>query len=112
MSRPALEVADILRAYAGRFLERSRFRISWPQHKVMRAIERCRTALLGKHRDQCSSCGKDFGFSFNSCLMGSVSFRGVQPTNQRCSTAEWTLCLPIRNRVLLLRWCVPPPLRF
>jgi hypothetical protein len=67
MSRPTLEVADILRAYAGRFLERSRARISWPQHKVMRAIERCRTALLGKHRDQCSSCGKDFGFSFNSC---------------------------------------------
>ena len=33
----------------------------------MRAIERCRTALLGKHRDQCTSCGKDFGFSFNSC---------------------------------------------
>ena len=55
MSRPALEVADILRAYAGRFLERSRARVSWPQHKVMRAIERCRTALLGKHRDQCTS---------------------------------------------------------
>ena len=67
MSRPALEVADILRAYAGRFLERSRARVSWPQHKVMRAIERCRTALLGKHRDQCTSCGKDLGFSFNSC---------------------------------------------
>jgi len=67
MSRPALEVADILRAYAGRFLERSRFRVSWPQHNVMRAIERCRTALLGKHRDQCTSCGHDFGFSFNSC---------------------------------------------
>jgi hypothetical protein len=67
MSRPTLEVADILRAYAGRFLERSRARLSWPQHKVMRAIERCRTALLGKHRDQCTSCGKDLGFSFNSC---------------------------------------------
>ena len=39
MSRPALEVADILRVYAGRFLERSRARVSWPQHKVMRAIE-------------------------------------------------------------------------
>jgi len=67
MSQPALEVADILRAWAGRYVERSRARISWPQHKVMRAIERCRTALLGKHRDQCTSCGKDFGFSFNSC---------------------------------------------
>lgn len=66
-NRPALEVADIFRAWAGRFIERSRARISWPQHKVMRAIERCRTAALGWHRDVCSGCGKDFGFSFNSC---------------------------------------------
>jgi hypothetical protein len=67
MSQPALEVADIFRAAAGRYIERSRARISWPQHKVIRAIERCRTAALGRHRDQCLTCGKDFGFSFNSC---------------------------------------------
>jgi len=67
MSQPALEVADILRAWAGRYVERSRARVSWPQHKVMRAIERCRTAALGRHRDRCTGCGKDFGFSFNSC---------------------------------------------
>jgi len=67
MNRPTLEVADIFRAYAGRFIERSRARVSWPQHKVMRAIERCRTAALGRHRDQCTKCGHDFGFSFNSC---------------------------------------------
>jgi hypothetical protein len=67
MSRPTLEVADILRAYSDRFLDRSHARISWPQHKVMRAIERCRTPALGKHRDQCTKCGHDFGFSFNSC---------------------------------------------
>jgi hypothetical protein len=67
MSLPTLEVADIFRAYAFRFMERSQARISWPEHKVMRAIERCRTAALGRHRDRCSRCGKDFGFSFNSC---------------------------------------------
>ena len=67
MNRPALEVADIFRAFAGRFVERSRARVSWPQHKVIRAIERCRTALLGRHRDRCSQCGEDLGFSFNSC---------------------------------------------
>ena len=67
MTQPAVEVADILRAWAGRFVERSRARLSWPQHKVMRAIERCRTAALGRHRDVCTGCGKDFGFSFNSC---------------------------------------------
>lgn len=67
MSRPALEVADIFRAYGGRFVEHSRARLSWPQHKVMRAIERCRTAALGRHRDRCLDCGEDLGFSFNSC---------------------------------------------
>jgi hypothetical protein len=67
MSQPVLEVADIFRAWAGRYIERSGARISWPQHKVMRAIERCRTAALGRHRDRCTGCGKDFGFSFNSC---------------------------------------------
>jgi hypothetical protein len=72
MNRPTLEVADILRTYAGRFLDGSRARISWPQLKVMRAIERCRTAALGRHRDCCTGCGHDFGFSFNSCLMGSI----------------------------------------
>jgi len=67
MSRPLLEVADIFRAWVGRFIDRSRARISWPQLKVIRAIERCRTAALGIHRDRCSGCGKDFGYSFNSC---------------------------------------------
>jgi hypothetical protein len=67
MSQPTLEVADILRAWAGRFVEHSRARISWPQHKIMRAIERCRTGALGRHRDRCSGCGRDFGYSFNSC---------------------------------------------
>jgi hypothetical protein len=77
MSQPALEVADILRAFAGHFI--SRARISWPQNKVMLAIERCRTALLGRHRDRCSDCGKDLGWSFNSCLMGSIFLWGVGP---------------------------------
>ena len=67
MNEPVLEVADIFRAWAGRFLERSRAPISWPQHKVIAAIERCRTAALGRHRDRCVECGEDLGFSFNSC---------------------------------------------
>jgi len=77
MSRPTLEVADVFRTWAGPFIERSRTRISWPQHKVIRAIERCRTAALGKHRDRCARCGEDLGISFNSCLMGSIFLWGV-----------------------------------
>jgi hypothetical protein len=67
MTQPTLEVADIFRACVGGFLERSRARISWPQQKVIRAIERCRTSALGRHRDRCTQCGHDFGYSFNSC---------------------------------------------
>jgi hypothetical protein len=67
MNRPILEVADIFRAFAAHFLAQTRVRISWPQHKVMRAIERCRTAALGRHRDRCADCGEDLGWSFNSC---------------------------------------------
>jgi hypothetical protein len=67
MNRPSLEVADIFRSWAVGFIERSRARLSWPQYKLIRAIERCRTAALGRHRDVCSGCGKDFGYSFNSC---------------------------------------------
>jgi hypothetical protein len=71
MSRPVLEVADIFRTWAGRFIKRSRARVSWPQHKVMRAIEHCRTAALGGHLDRCRQCGHE-AISFNSCLMGSI----------------------------------------
>jgi len=67
MSRPVLEVADIFRAWVGRFIDRSGARISWPQLKVIRAIERCRTGALGIHRDRCCDCSKDFGYLFNSC---------------------------------------------
>jgi hypothetical protein len=72
MNRPTLEVADIFRAAGTQFLERTSWHLAWLQHKVMRAIERCRTAALGGHRDQCLRCGHDFGLSDNSCLMGSI----------------------------------------
>jgi hypothetical protein len=67
MSRPTLEVADILRASGDGFIDRSRSHIAWLHLKVMRAIERCRTAALGGHRDYCSGCGEDLGISYNSC---------------------------------------------
>jgi hypothetical protein len=40
--------------------------LSWPQVKVLNAIERCRTAALGGHRDQCERCGYQ-ALSYNSC---------------------------------------------
>jgi hypothetical protein len=59
-------VADIIRRSGRRFVDRYRDSLTWPQVKVLRAIERCRTAALGGHRDQCDRCGHQT-ISFNSC---------------------------------------------
>ena len=67
MTRPVVEVADILRARGRSFIDRHQNRISFQQMKVMRAIENCRTAALGGHIDKCLGCGEDWGLSFNSC---------------------------------------------
>jgi hypothetical protein len=58
MTRPTLEVADILRAQGDRFLDRYRSSFDFQQLKAFRAIQRCRTAALGGHRDACLRCGQ------------------------------------------------------
>jgi Putative transposase/Transposase zinc-binding domain len=62
--RPRWEVADIFRAHGEAYckahpLPRSHL-------KVMRAVERCRTASLGGHIQQCDSCGFQRQ-AYNSC---------------------------------------------
>jgi hypothetical protein len=66
MSRPTLEVADIVRRTGNSFWERQQSHLAWPHRKVLDAIVRCRTAALGGHRDQCVRCGHQ-AISFNSC---------------------------------------------
>jgi predicted Zn-ribbon and HTH transcriptional regulator len=66
MSRPPLEVADLIRVAGQKFIEASRRWISGQHLKVLAAIERCRTAALGGHRDRCARCGYR-AHSFNSC---------------------------------------------
>jgi predicted RNA-binding Zn-ribbon protein involved in translation (DUF1610 family) len=66
MTRPTLEVADILRVQGDRFLDRYRSSFDFQQLKAFRAIQRCRTAALGGHRDACPSCGYQ-AISYNSC---------------------------------------------
>jgi len=48
MSRPLLEVADLVRTAGTAFIERNRQWIRWPHIKVLLAIARCRTAALGR----------------------------------------------------------------
>ena len=66
MTRPLLEVADIVRAQGDRFLQHHFRWVHWAHRKVLRAIARCRTAALGGHRDKCPRCGYR-AISFNSC---------------------------------------------
>jgi hypothetical protein len=66
MTRPPFEVADIIRKAGARFIERYRESLTWAQLKVLNAIERCRTAALGGHRDRCIRCGYE-ATSYCSC---------------------------------------------
>jgi putative transposase/transposase-like zinc-binding protein len=67
MSRPPLEVADLIRSAGAAFIERNRRWIRWKHVKVLLAIARCRTAALGGHVDKCTRCGHRATISYNSC---------------------------------------------
>lgn len=62
--RPALEVADILRAHGAAY--QANHRVSAEQAAVMRHLVTCRTAALGGHVDACDQCGFQ-RVSYNSC---------------------------------------------
>lgn len=67
MSRPAVEVADILRAQGSRFLSKYQSSFGYQKLKAFRAIQNCRTAALGGHLDACLECGYRKAISYNSC---------------------------------------------
>jgi len=59
-----VELADVFRAAGGAY--RDSHALVPQQHRVMRAIETCRTAALGGHVEQCDQCGA-LKISYNSC---------------------------------------------
>jgi len=67
MTRPAIEVADIVRGKGRQFLHRFQAILSYQQLKAYRAVERCRTAALGGHKDKCEDCPYEAPISYNSC---------------------------------------------
>lgn len=66
MARPGLEVADVFRRYGDDYRHSHGASLSTAQRRVMTAIERCRTAALGGHIDQCDRCGH-LRISYDSC---------------------------------------------
>jgi putative transposase/transposase-like zinc-binding protein len=63
-ARRGLELADVLRAHGEAY--RQAHRLSGQQAKVMAAVEACRTAQLGGHREYCEACSFE-RFAYNSC---------------------------------------------
>jgi Putative transposase/Transposase zinc-binding domain len=66
VSRPALEIADILRDHGPAWRRAMRGHLTHAQLKVMSAIEACRTADLGGHVARCEACGHT-AIAYNSC---------------------------------------------
>ena len=66
MARPALEVADIFRAFGPAWRRANAGHISLGQLKVMSAIEHCRTQALGGHVVRCEKCAHEH-VAYNSC---------------------------------------------
>src|ERR1700690_813990 len=59
-----VEVADIIRRYGSDY--RQSHSLPLRHLRAMHAVEICRTAVLGGHRDKCEDCGH-VEISYNSC---------------------------------------------
>lgn len=64
MPRPALELADVFHRHGPAYRQRQAPPVS--HLRVMRAVETCRTAALGGHRERCQGCGFE-RIAYNSC---------------------------------------------
>jgi hypothetical protein len=72
-----VEVADILHAQGGPFVEQHPW-LSVQQRSVLRAIVRCRTAALGGHVDACGACGHQaISYNVSESALPEVSGAGA-----------------------------------
>ena len=62
--RAKYELADIVRQYGDSYRQATKLPLH--HHKVLNAIERCRTAALGGHVERCSDCQEE-RIAYNSC---------------------------------------------
>jgi len=110
MSRPLLEVADLVRSAGAAFIGRNQAWIRWTHIKVLLAIARCRTAALGGHIDECTRCGHRATISYNSCrnriaqsVRRALANAGSRHDGANCSPRPTSMsCLRYRRN--WLRW--------
>ena len=81
MTRPhRLEVADVFREHADEYL--AKYGATAAQRQVLRAVQNCRTAVLGGHVEACDRCGHQ-QVAYNSCRNRHC------PKCQGPATARW-----------------------
>jgi hypothetical protein len=66
MTRPRLEVADVIRAHGNDFLGAYGSTLSPERRRALTDLARCRTAALGGHVEACDRCGH-CQVAYNSC---------------------------------------------
>jgi hypothetical protein len=64
--RPALEVADIIRAHGEDYRRARGGKLTSAEEFVLRSLAACRTAVLGGHLEECGECGHRRPV-YNSC---------------------------------------------
>ncbi|CDX11376.1 transposase [Mesorhizobium plurifarium] len=82
MGRSGPEVADIFRRYGAAWREQHGASLSTERRAAMTALERCRTAALGGHVEQCDRCGER-RIAYNSCRSRNC------PKCQSLARADW-----------------------
>ena len=108
---PRLEIAAIFRAHGGSF--RQKHRLSPEQDRVLRDLERCRTAALGGHLYRCQQCSAEVPL-YNSCLnrhcptcQGPAQLRWVDGRRKRLLPTDYfhvVFTLPALLRPLARRY--------
>ena len=64
--RPALEVADVIRAHGTAFVAAHGAALTAAQRRALADLAACRTAALGGHVERCADCGAE-RIAYNSC---------------------------------------------
>ncbi len=96
MTRPAIEVADIVRAKGSQFLECYQSGVSYHQLKAFRAVERCRTAALGGHKDKCVGCQYEAPSPLTPALWGVLTYGEFNSEQARSWRATRPFDAPLR----------------
>ena len=106
MTRPLVEVADVVRQYGADYLARYGAVTSTAQRRVLQAVAQCRTAALGGHKAQCDHCGHE-DLSYHSCRNRHC------PKCQGRAQAAWLAARASGScwRSLTAMWFLPSPPR-